>query len=165
MHADNVDYDAVKHLIKECTGGGKGKAIDIPGQGDDAVILGEKRLYGALVSEHERVELFVKSKSNEIQGRLGRADHTSLLYVARLLNMTYSQPRTIAQAAQGAQRRRSEPRWPETVSDPALCQAGAGSPDDGRTNTLVVPLHRCPEDRFPETAQEAQEVVRIVEAR
>lgn len=70
--SDNVDYDAVKHLIKECTssGAGKGKAIDIPGEGGDAKVLGEKRLYGVLVSEHERVGLFVKSKSNEIQGRL-----------------------------------------------------------------------------------------------
>jgi hypothetical protein len=68
---DNVDYDAVKQLIKECTTSGKGKAIaiDIPGQGDDAA--SEKRLLKVLVAEHERVELFVKSKSNEIQGRLG----------------------------------------------------------------------------------------------
>jgi hypothetical protein len=69
-NTDNVDYDAVKHLIKECTSSGKGKAIDIPGEGEDAKIFGEKRLYNALVSEHERVELFVKSKSNEVQGRL-----------------------------------------------------------------------------------------------
>jgi hypothetical protein len=62
----------VKRLIKECTSSGKGKAIDIPGQGDNAVANAEKRLYNALVSEHERVELFVKSKSNEIQGRLGK---------------------------------------------------------------------------------------------
>lgn len=59
-------------MIKECTSTGKGKAIDIPGQGDDTSVHGEKRLFNALVSERERVELFVKSKSNEIQGRLSK---------------------------------------------------------------------------------------------
>jgi hypothetical protein len=63
----------VKHLIKESTSIGKGKAIDIPGQGDDASINVEKRLYTVLLSEHERVGLFVKSKSNEIQGRLSQS--------------------------------------------------------------------------------------------
>ncbi|KIW05147.1 uncharacterized protein PV09_03698 [Verruconis gallopava] len=66
----NVDYDAVKHLIKECTSAGKGKAIAIPGCDNEGAANGENRLYAVLVAEHERVGLFVKSKSNEIQGRL-----------------------------------------------------------------------------------------------
>lgn len=66
----------MKHLIKDCTSTGKGKAIDVPGQGEDTKTNAEKRLYAVLVSEYERVGLFVKSKSNEIQGRLGNLERT-----------------------------------------------------------------------------------------
>ncbi|OCK77591.1 hypothetical protein K432DRAFT_407171 [Lepidopterella palustris CBS 459.81] len=70
----NVDYDDIKHLIKEHTTPGKGKAVSIPGQGDTAEKAFEDELYFVLVKQHERINLFIKSKSGEIERRL---DHLS----------------------------------------------------------------------------------------
>ncbi|KAJ9658139.1 hypothetical protein H2201_007920 [Coniosporium apollinis] len=70
----NVDYDEIKHLIKEHTTPGKGKAVSIPGQGNTTERQFEDNLYAVFVEEHQRVDLFVKSKSGEIERRL---DHLS----------------------------------------------------------------------------------------
>jgi hypothetical protein len=68
---DNIDYDEIKHLIKEYTTPGKGKAISVPGQGGPVESEFERNLYNILLEEHDRIGLFVKSKSLEIQRRLG----------------------------------------------------------------------------------------------
>ncbi|EON62900.1 hypothetical protein W97_02125 [Coniosporium apollinis CBS 100218] len=66
----NVDYDEIKLLIKEHTTPGKGKAVSIPGQGNITETQFEDNLYAVFVEEHQRVDLFVKSKSGEIERRL-----------------------------------------------------------------------------------------------
>jgi hypothetical protein len=66
----NVDYDLIKHLIKENTTPGKGKAVSIPGTGQNTEREFEQTIYDVLVEEHERIGLFVKSKVLEITRRL-----------------------------------------------------------------------------------------------
>lgn len=75
--ADNVDYDEIKHLIKEHTTPGSGKALAIPGQEDIAGQGFEDLLNDELVEQHARVNLFIRSKSGEIERRLGRTRTTS----------------------------------------------------------------------------------------
>jgi hypothetical protein len=71
---ENVDYDAIKWLIKEQTTPGKAKAMSVPGQGNETELLFESKLYHHLVEQHDKIGLFVKSKSGEIQRRLGKME-------------------------------------------------------------------------------------------
>ncbi|KAF2142647.1 uncharacterized protein K452DRAFT_297901 [Aplosporella prunicola CBS 121167] len=66
----NVDYDEIKHLIKEHTTPGQGKALSIPGQGEESERHFEDELFVTLADEYRRIDLFVKSKSGEIERRL-----------------------------------------------------------------------------------------------
>ncbi|KAF9637940.1 SPX domain-containing protein [Lasiodiplodia theobromae] len=66
----NVDYDEIKHLIKEHTTPGNGKAVSIPGQPDVNRNQFEDQLFDILSGEHQRIDLFVRSKSGEIERRL-----------------------------------------------------------------------------------------------
>ena len=70
--ADNIDYDDVKHLIKEETSPGKGRSISIPGQGDEKLVGFENTLFAVLAEQHNRIDDFVRSKAGEIQRRLGK---------------------------------------------------------------------------------------------
>ncbi|KAF2100937.1 hypothetical protein NA57DRAFT_55009 [Rhizodiscina lignyota] len=70
----NLDYDEVKHLIKEHTSPGKGKAVSIPGRGNVSERDFESLLFNVLRDQFVRIELFVKSKNGEIERRL---DHLS----------------------------------------------------------------------------------------
>ncbi|KAF1986670.1 hypothetical protein K402DRAFT_85123 [Aulographum hederae CBS 113979] len=70
----NIDYDDIKHLIKEHTTPGNGKAVSIPGQGSVSESKFEDLLYAIFCEQHQRIELFVKSKTGEIERRL---DHLS----------------------------------------------------------------------------------------
>ncbi|KAK5163758.1 uncharacterized protein LTR77_010431 [Saxophila tyrrhenica] len=70
---DNIDYDDVKHLIKERTSPGSGKSISIPGQGDEKLVELENTLFAVLADQHERIDLFVRSKAGEIRRRLDHA--------------------------------------------------------------------------------------------
>jgi hypothetical protein len=79
---ENVDYDAIKRLIKEYTTPGKSKAISIPGQGGEAEVDFENALYEILVEQHESIGLFVKSKSGEIDRRLGNTFPYSLIRIS-----------------------------------------------------------------------------------
>lgn len=69
--ADNIDYDDIKHFIKENTTPGQGKSVSVPGRGDDKLAEFENALFHILADQHHRIDLFVKSKSGEIQRRLG----------------------------------------------------------------------------------------------
>lgn len=69
--ADNIDYDDIKHFIKENTTPGQGKSISVPGRGDDKLAEFENALFHILADQHQRIDLFVKSKAGEIQRRLG----------------------------------------------------------------------------------------------
>jgi hypothetical protein len=77
---DNIDYDEIKHLIKENTTSGKGKALSIPGQGGNAEREFERNLFNVLLEEHDRIGLFVKSKSLEIRRRLGMSRITNSMF-------------------------------------------------------------------------------------
>ncbi|KAH9820947.1 SPX domain [Teratosphaeria destructans] len=70
---DNIDYDEVKYFIKEQTTPAKGKSAPVPGCGDEQLQQVESQLFRILTNQHDRVDLFVKSKAGEIQRRL---DHS-----------------------------------------------------------------------------------------
>ncbi|KAF2840559.1 hypothetical protein M501DRAFT_930468 [Patellaria atrata CBS 101060] len=67
----NIDYDEIKHLIKQHTSPGGGKAVSIPGSGSTIEHEFESQLYKVLVDQHQRIQLFVRSKAGEIDRRLG----------------------------------------------------------------------------------------------
>ncbi|KAM0715468.1 hypothetical protein Q7P37_008966 [Cladosporium fusiforme] len=71
--AYNIDYDDIKHFIKERTTPGKGKTVAVPGRSDDKAESFEQDLYHILEEQHQRIDLFVKSKAREIQHRLDDA--------------------------------------------------------------------------------------------
>lgn len=67
---DNVDYNELKNLIKANTTKDQGQAIAIPGQADPGLDKFESAFYNELSNQHDRVDLFVKSKADEISRRL-----------------------------------------------------------------------------------------------
>ncbi|KAI4271961.1 MAG: hypothetical protein LQ337_005631 [Flavoplaca oasis] len=73
---DNVDYNDLKRLIKTRTTRGQGEALSIPGHGNQAKALKafENEFYRELHDQHQRVDLFVQSKSGEISRRLVHLD-------------------------------------------------------------------------------------------
>ena len=70
FHVDNVDYNELKHLIKAHTTRAQGSAIAIPGQADTSLRIFEDLFFNELSNQHDRVDLFVRSKSDEISRRL-----------------------------------------------------------------------------------------------
>ena len=70
---DNVDYNDIKHLIKVRTSQGQGQARAIPGSDNEtkAFHAFEDEMYRELCDQHQRIDLFVKSKSGEVGRRLG----------------------------------------------------------------------------------------------
>ncbi|TVY35065.1 Uncharacterized protein LOCC1_G007193 [Lachnellula occidentalis] len=68
--AYNVDYNALKHLLKVNTTKNQGQAVAIPGHVDSALYMFEKKFFEELYNQHDRVELFVSSKADEISRRL-----------------------------------------------------------------------------------------------
>jgi SPX domain protein involved in polyphosphate accumulation len=67
----NIDYDDIKYFIKEHTTPGKGKTISVPGRPDEKLAKLENDLFRILEEQHQRIDLFVKSKAGEVQRRLG----------------------------------------------------------------------------------------------
>ncbi|CAI6338666.1 unnamed protein product [Periconia digitata] len=66
----NIDYDYLKDLIKHHTTTGTGKAVSIPGQGGTSERAFSDTFLRALKAQHDRITLFVRSKSGEIERRL-----------------------------------------------------------------------------------------------
>ncbi|OAA42150.1 spx [Metarhizium rileyi] len=66
----NLDYSSLKHKIKIHTTRDQAKAIVIPGHQDTTLKKFEDGLYGELCRQHDRVDLFVTSKADEISRRL-----------------------------------------------------------------------------------------------
>ncbi|KAF9882248.1 spx domain-containing protein [Colletotrichum karsti] len=66
----NVDYNSLKHEIKVHTSRDQATAIAIPGHQDAALKRFEDNLYNELCQQHDRVDLFVTSKADEIQRRM-----------------------------------------------------------------------------------------------
>lgn len=69
---DNIDYNEIKHLIKVRTTKDQAQTITIPGHENEARALRdfEDELYNELRQQHQRIDLFVQSKSGEIARRL-----------------------------------------------------------------------------------------------
>lgn len=68
--ADNIDYNSLKYYIKVHTTKDQARAIAIPGQTDTALTKVEDELYLELCRQHDRVDLFVNAKADEINRRL-----------------------------------------------------------------------------------------------
>lgn len=71
VRIDNVDYDELKNLIKSQTTSSSGQPVVIPGQHASVTREFEEGFFQELTSQHDRVELFVRSKADEIERRLG----------------------------------------------------------------------------------------------
>jgi len=71
----NIEYEHVKHFIKEHTTPGNGKAVSIPGAGDESAKNTEDDLFNILKEQNERITWFVKSKVGEIKRRLVHLDY------------------------------------------------------------------------------------------
>ncbi|EAT87592.2 hypothetical protein SNOG_05201 [Parastagonospora nodorum SN15] len=67
---DNIDYDYLKDLIKHQTTPGTNKAVSIPGQGESSERAFGETFLQVLQAQHDRINLFVRSKSGEIERRL-----------------------------------------------------------------------------------------------
>lgn len=71
---DNVDYDEIKQFIKENTRKeNKTSPVGIPGQvgTEESRSQFEDELYDILKEQHQRINLFIKSKYGEIERRIG----------------------------------------------------------------------------------------------
>jgi SPX domain protein involved in polyphosphate accumulation len=69
--AVNIDYDYLKDLIKHQTTSGTNKAVSIPGQGTGSTEKAFSETFlRVLQAQHDRINLFVRSKSGEIERRL-----------------------------------------------------------------------------------------------
>lgn len=73
---DNIDYNDIKHLIKVRTTHCQGQAKTIPGSNNEAKPFHafEDEFYRELREQHQRIDLFVRSKSGEIARRLAHLD-------------------------------------------------------------------------------------------
>jgi len=67
---DNIDYNSLKHYIKAHTTKDQATAIAIPGHPNTALTKFEDDFYAELCRQHDRVDLFVSSKADEISRRL-----------------------------------------------------------------------------------------------
>lgn len=68
--AYNLDYNALKHLIKVNTTRDQATGIAIPGQADTALQKFEESFFLELHNQHDRVDLFVQDKAGEVHRRL-----------------------------------------------------------------------------------------------
>ncbi|KAK3383975.1 hypothetical protein B0T24DRAFT_71067 [Lasiosphaeria ovina] len=66
----NIDYNSLKHHIKVHTTKDQATAITIPGRQDTELTRFEDELYTELCRQHDRIDLFVTSKADEIARRL-----------------------------------------------------------------------------------------------
>ena len=69
---DNIDYNSLKHHIKVHTTRDQATAIAIPGHHDAPLAKFEDDLFAELCRQHDRVDMFVTSKADEISRRLGK---------------------------------------------------------------------------------------------
>lgn len=77
VQLDNLDYNSLKHEIKVHTMRDQATAIAIPGHQDTALGKFENGLYLELCRQHDRVDMFITSKADEISRRLGTCDVAS----------------------------------------------------------------------------------------
>lgn len=68
---DNLDYNSLKHEIKVHTTRDQASAMAIPGHQDQSLRKFEQGLYHELCQQHDRVNMFIMSKADEILRRIG----------------------------------------------------------------------------------------------
>ncbi|KAI0019327.1 hypothetical protein F4780DRAFT_449659 [Xylariomycetidae sp. FL0641] len=88
----NIDYNSLKEQIRRHTARDQATAIAIPGQIDPALKRFEDDFYADLCNQHDRVDLFVSSKADEIRRRL---DHLSG-QVQQLIQRCTTSPRNVS---------------------------------------------------------------------
>ncbi|KAK4126705.1 SPX-domain-containing protein [Parathielavia appendiculata] len=66
----NIDYNSLKHHIKAHTTKDQATAIAIPGRPNTALAKFEDEFYAELCRQHDRVDMFVVSKADELARRL-----------------------------------------------------------------------------------------------
>lgn len=71
--AHNIDYDEIKRFIKTRTSPGKNESIAVPGCEHEKLAEFDRELSEVFIQQHERINLFVKSKVGEIKRRLEHA--------------------------------------------------------------------------------------------
>jgi hypothetical protein len=69
--ADNLDYNLLKHEIKVHTTHDQTTALAIPGHQDPTLRKFEDEFYMELCRQHDRLDLFVTGKADEISRYLG----------------------------------------------------------------------------------------------
>ncbi|KXJ90940.1 hypothetical protein Micbo1qcDRAFT_68218 [Microdochium bolleyi] len=82
----NVDYNALKYQIKTHTTRDQATAVAIPGQVDYALKRFEDGFYAELCAQHDRVGLFVSSKTDEISRRVRHLSGLIKRLIARCNN-------------------------------------------------------------------------------
>ncbi|KAF2642364.1 hypothetical protein P280DRAFT_478490 [Massarina eburnea CBS 473.64] len=84
----NIDYDFLKDQIKRHTSAGAGRAVSIPGQGaTNEKVFGDS-FFRELKTQHDRINLFIRSKTGEIDRRL---EHIGKSLQQLQLRQTYGQ--------------------------------------------------------------------------
>lgn len=90
----NIDYNELKHLIKKHTTKDQSKAITIPGHDDVALQEFEVSFNQELCSQHTRIDLFVRSKTGELNRRLAHSQKEILRTTSSLTYGDGSGPTT-----------------------------------------------------------------------
>jgi hypothetical protein len=75
---DNVDYNDLKYIIKANTSKDQAQAMAIPGHVDTALQTFENLFFTELWNQHDRVDLFVKSKADELGRRLSKCTNLTI---------------------------------------------------------------------------------------
>ncbi|KAH7630354.1 SPX domain-containing protein [Sordaria sp. MPI-SDFR-AT-0083] len=84
----NIDYNSLKHHIKAHTTRSQGTAIAIPGHQGAALSKFEDELYDELCRQHDRVDLFVSSKADEIARRIQHLSNQIHALIVRCASST-----------------------------------------------------------------------------
>ncbi|EGO54544.1 hypothetical protein NEUTE1DRAFT_69305 [Neurospora tetrasperma FGSC 2508] len=90
----NIDYNSLKHYIKAHTTRSQGTAIAIPGHQAAALSKFEDDLYDELCRQHDRVDLFVSSKADEIARRLQHLSNQIHAHIVRCAASTRTRTST-----------------------------------------------------------------------
>ncbi|KAJ4145950.1 hypothetical protein LMH87_004781 [Akanthomyces muscarius] len=96
----NLDYNSLKHEIKMHTTRDQATAMVIPGYEDPALAKFENALFAELCRQHDRVDMFVSSKADEIFRRMEHLESNTKRWIQK-----YDQEPTSANLAMKRQRR------------------------------------------------------------
>ncbi|KAM3429021.1 hypothetical protein MY4824_008503 [Beauveria thailandica] len=79
----NLDYNSLKHEIKMHTTRDQATAMAIPGHEDPALAKFENALFAELCRQHDRVDLFVTSKADEILRRMEHLQTNTTRWISK----------------------------------------------------------------------------------